>query len=115
MTNKITLFHASWCGHCKNFLPEWEKLQELSKSLQIETVDYEVTNNKEIMQKAGIKGYPTIRITNNNNEYDYHGERTATDILKEFTDQSAGGNLEYKYKKYKSKYLELKSLLQDRF
>ena len=25
MTVTVTLYHASWCGHCTRFLPKWEE------------------------------------------------------------------------------------------
>ncbi len=130
---KVTLFHASWCKHCTNFLPEWEKLKKLitgkkyPSNISIELEDFEdslLNNNKNIDQTIGneeFSGYPTIRIRiNNNKEHDinYTMERTAEKILqcildevkKQVNKQEGGSHdVDYrkKYKKYKSKFAVL--------
>jgi len=69
----IVLIHAEWCGHCKNLMPHWKKIEEeYSNHPQIEMVKIEskddnkdvVINdlNGRIMGEDRIKeqGYPTI-------------------------------------------------------
>lgn len=117
----IELYHANWCGHCKNFMPEWKKLKSMAKDVTLK--EYEESANPEEMKKNGITGYPTIKITSGGKTHDYHGARTAQDILDsirnggEFVDddnqfaQCGGGNDEMykkKYHKYKTKYMQLK-------
>jgi thiol-disulfide isomerase/thioredoxin len=83
MTNiKLELFHASWCGHCINFLPEWRKFaKEISKDAQVKVADYEQSspNFNQFAKINGntINGYPTVKITVNGTEYEYNKSRTA--------------------------------------
>lgn len=89
MSKQIQLFYAEWCGHCKVFKPEWEKLKlEIDKLKEngqdISYVEYE-SEQDDIMKKNNIQGYPTIRIKAGENITDYQGERTASAILQELT------------------------------
>lgn len=78
--NKIILFSADWCGHCKRFKPVWEKLKkELSN--KYEFVNYK-DNSKEVAE-WGIKGFPTIYVANKDTAAQYYGERTP-EAIKEF-------------------------------
>ena len=65
---KITLYSADWCKFCKLFKPTWEKLKEaideLPNNKKIKYAEYE-SNNKEVMEKENITGFPTIKITHN--------------------------------------------------
>jgi len=115
----ITLYYANWCGHCINFKPEWNKLKDTiggnSMYSNIETKEFEQTKDNDIMEKEGIKGYPTIRI----NGKDYNGERSVSAILEKAIEESQGVNqkggsipdddiyYKQKYLKYKTKYLKL--------
>ncbi len=69
----IKLYKANWCGYCKRFVPDWEKLKQiigrLQTSLKAQQIDiklkeYEETNpdDKVQIERDGIKSYPTIRI-----------------------------------------------------
>uniref|UniRef100_A0A7S1CFT0 Thioredoxin domain-containing protein n=1 Tax=Bicosoecida sp. CB-2014 TaxID=1486930 RepID=A0A7S1CFT0_9STRA len=52
-------FYAPWCGHCKNLAPTWEKAATQLKSVaRLGAVD--ATENQNLAQKYGVKGYPTI-------------------------------------------------------
>lgn len=121
MAKKITLFHADWCIHCKNFLPEWNKIMEFSKKYPnlLIAKEYEQTKNPEIMEQEKISGYPTIIIESDGKKEKYTGDRTKEKIL-EFMNIKCdddvgiqnGGNMDdgyrSKYLKYKTKYLKLK-------
>ena len=34
----LVLFHADWCGHCKNFMPEWDKISSEVESMDGQSV-----------------------------------------------------------------------------
>lgn len=60
--DKITLYHASWCGHCEKLLPVWN---EIKKTSNFDMVDIEDKNIPEKIKKT-ISGYPTaIRQSDN--------------------------------------------------
>lgn len=121
---KVTLYYAQWCGHCKRFLPEWNKLKALLASqnnkindYDVVLADYEESANPDIMNKENIQGYPTIKIEFNNKKTDYEGERTTDKLvehIKNLGSQNGGGenNKKYykKYMKYKNKYMQLLKL-----
>lgn len=85
----VVLFKAGWCGHCKTFLPAWNKLLSLfsnNKNVKLETVD---ENNPqemlEIEKTHGIKlkpadGFPTITKFENGKETAFEGNRTEKDV-----------------------------------
>eukprot|EP00238_Polyblepharides_amylifera_P002545 CAMPEP_0196573778 /NCGR_PEP_ID=MMETSP1081-20130531/3620_1 /TAXON_ID=36882 /ORGANISM="Pyramimonas amylifera, Strain CCMP720" /LENGTH=428 /DNA_ID=CAMNT_0041891605 /DNA_START=21 /DNA_END=1307 /DNA_ORIENTATION=+ len=57
----IVEFFAPWCGHCKQLAPEWQKAaKELQGIAHVAAVDCDV--EKDLAQKYGIKGFPTIKI-----------------------------------------------------
>ena len=71
---KLMMFHVDWCPHCKKALPDWNAFKNDSNNIKcnnksLEIIDYDVTDdtptNKELINKYGIKGYPTILLDNN--------------------------------------------------
>lgn len=85
----LVLFHADWCGHCKKFMPEWDKISnEINSSdngvklMKVECGD--ASNNQkhaEIMKKYSIKGYPTIiSFDKLGNFSEYEGDRSKEGI-----------------------------------
>jgi len=80
---KIVLYYVPWCPHCKNVMPEWNKLeQEAEKTgVAVEKVDCE--EKPEEAQKQDVEGFPTIILFKDGKVVNYEGERTA-EALKEF-------------------------------
>jgi protein disulfide-isomerase-like protein len=78
----MIFFYAPWCGHCKNAKPEFEKLMQMAKG---KTFMIDCDAHKEIAQKYGIQGFPTIRYypkgPKNGNPREYQGNRTAEDMM----------------------------------
>ena len=55
-------FAAPWCGHCKAMAPDWEKLSEkYSGNNQIDIAEVDCTEHKDLCQKYGVQGFPTIK------------------------------------------------------
>lgn len=65
----LVLVKADWCGHCRNFMPAWQKLAAwLNESgfdaLKVNEDEHEVFKNKG--------GYPTILIRDGDTVLDYY-------------------------------------------
>ncbi|KAK9797095.1 hypothetical protein WJX73_009781 [Symbiochloris irregularis] len=81
-------FYASWCGHCKNLAPEWEKAAKVLKKNDppVVLVKIEATeeDNKELASKYGVGGFPTIKLFKGGDlekPSDYTGPRDADGIV----------------------------------
>lgn len=79
----LILFHADWCPHCKDFMPEWQKL---TKMLDGKLMCGDVESKSPIMAAHKIGGFPTIRLFpkgmgSPDVHQDYNGPRTAQDIM----------------------------------
>lgn len=87
MSLKLTLYYASWCGHCHTFMPEWELLETCVDEVNNKYGDIDITmekyeeKDKELQKNGGgkinntgIEGYPTVKIGlkkgNDEKEYD---------------------------------------------
>ena len=84
-SNKPTLylFKAEWCGHCKHFAPEWEKLKNNSKinnKVNFVTMDSE-KDREEINKNWNIEGFPTIILKKGDKKIDYNSARTEEHII----------------------------------
>ena len=85
----LVLFYADWCGHCKNFMPTWDKISKTvnenksgAKLIKVECgKPQENEGHKMIMEKYSIEGYPTIKYFENGNAKDYEGPRTEEGIV----------------------------------
>ena len=80
--NKLYLFKAEWCGHCRNFKSTWAQLQKEMKD-HVEFVTYDADNHKNEIKKYNIQGYPTLILHTGNKAVEFNGERTL-DGLKDF-------------------------------
>jgi thiol-disulfide isomerase/thioredoxin len=70
----ITLYKAEWCGFCRRFKPDWQKIknvmsdkkivQELdNNNIEVFVDEYDDDANKDVMAQANIKYYPTLRVS----------------------------------------------------
>ena len=80
---KLYFFFAEWCGYCKKFKPEWEKLKaESNLGVQLEEVDCADSNNVPALAKEyNVGGFPTLILVNGGNKVTYEGERTAEALV----------------------------------
>ena len=82
---EVVYLYWSSCGHCKNFIPEWNKFEKISitPTVKMETKDKGVDAFLAIAKQGGFfKGYPCIFFLNTDGTaVPYSGQRTAQDIL----------------------------------
>ncbi|CAH0724569.1 unnamed protein product, partial [Brenthis ino] len=72
----IVEFFAPWCGHCKNLVPEYKKAARALKGIaKVGAVDAD--QYKELSQKYGVSGFPTIKVFTGSKHTPYQGQRTA--------------------------------------
>ena len=79
--NSVMLFYAEWCGHCKNYIPEYTKLPYKINKINFTAVDGDLKSNRNILQKYNIEGFPTMLYFNNKGQYkEYNGNKSIVDI-----------------------------------
>ena len=82
---KAVLFYADWCGHCKKLKPDWDAAakdanKEETKMIKVNCGEG-TKEDKAIMEKYNIDGYPTIIIFDNGTPSTYEGGRSKADLL----------------------------------
>lgn len=68
-------FYASWCGHCKQLAPEYEKAAKALKGV----VNLAAVEDQAVMGEYGVKGFPTLKWFGENKKSpeEYQSGRTA--------------------------------------
>ncbi len=58
----IVMYHATWCGHCKQMRPMYESAAAAAASQQLAFLacEHEVLEKSGKGQQLGIQGYPTL-------------------------------------------------------
>ncbi|XP_039257318.2 protein disulfide-isomerase A4-like [Styela clava] len=74
-------FYAPWCGHCKAFAAEYEKIAQTLKKDGIPVAKVDATQHKSVAGKYDVTGYPTIVILKNGEPIKYDGQRTEDAII----------------------------------
>ncbi|KAM9308252.1 protein disulfide-isomerase A4 [Gastrophryne carolinensis] len=83
-------FYAPWCGHCKQFAPEYEKIAKVLKDNDppIPVAKIDATKATNIAGRYDIGGYPTLKILKKGEPVDYDGPRTEKAIVKKLKEVS---------------------------
>lgn len=77
--------YAPWCGHCKALEPEWNEAATKMKG-QVKFAKVDATENKQLAQRFGVTGFPTIKYFNyglpksDRDAKPYEGGRKASDL-----------------------------------
>jgi thiol-disulfide isomerase/thioredoxin len=82
----FVLFFADWCGHCRDFKPEYIKFADLAQFFKAYAVDSVANENllKKIKSQVPIQGFPTIWIYKKGKPLRvYTGPRTSQGLLTE--------------------------------
>jgi thioredoxin-like negative regulator of GroEL len=87
----LVLFHAEWCGHCKELEPEWKQfVKSVRESMPIASVESSFMG--EVQGYKEIDGFPTLMIIRGNNVIQkFNGQRTASAIKQFYMKYSKRG------------------------
>jgi len=79
----FVMFHAPWCGHCKKFAPEWERLAALSESAGVPIAKVDAIAEQRLAEKLAVEGFPTLKLFRGSLKVvaDYKGPREPPKML----------------------------------
>ena len=69
------MFYAPWCEHCKALMPAYEAAARSLADLSVPLVKVDGTENKELADRFGAAGWPTLKVFNRGRVFDYGGSR----------------------------------------
>ena len=74
----VILYHANWCPHCKNMMPEWNSLvANPPQGVQVKTVEESELTEED---RGRVQGFPTIVAEVDGEVNEYSGGRSADEI-----------------------------------
>ena len=83
----VKLFYADWCGACRGFKPDWEKIMKEIKNdpqtrNKVKFENFNLDQNKKLVEDLGINQIPTLVFEINGKNYKYTGDRKMDVICK---------------------------------
>jgi len=76
----LILAYAPWCGHCAEFLPEWEKIETSEEPFT--TLTFSSEESPATIKSLGVTSFPTIFKCKYGNFTEYDGDRDTESIKK---------------------------------
>ena len=85
MKDRLILFYAPWCGHCKKFIPIWNNISRNLKDLNIETYTFNMDTGPPPPEFLGadIKSVPKLVTVKNDKKQIWDkplGEQTLKEL-----------------------------------
>jgi len=77
----IVLFYAPWCGHCKKFKPEYERIATALKEKGIPAARIDGDAESDVSNEVGIEGFPTVMVFVDGKPVKYDGPRSTEGVL----------------------------------
>jgi len=101
--HEFIMFHATWCGHCKNAMPDFDKFREsgvvvAGQPVKISKYDSDEAETKKMIKDleakgVEVKGFPTfVLITADGKVVEHKGERSIEAYTK-FLNDTLGGKI----------------------
>lgn len=84
---KLVMFYADWCPHCKNLMPAWDEATAEVGEKKMMKIDVGGSSEgeKALMEEHGVSGFPTIMVFENGSKVsEYSGERTKEALVAHF-------------------------------
>jgi protein disulfide-isomerase-like protein len=78
--DSMVLFYAPWCGHCKNVMGDWKKLQARAPS-HVNVTKVNCDEKPEMAEKHDVKGFPTIILFKGGKKVYFEGPRKLENFL----------------------------------
>eukprot|EP00924_Labyrinthula_sp_SR-Ha-C_P015083 snap_masked-scaffold_9-processed-gene-7.45-mRNA-1 protein AED:1.00 eAED:1.00 QI:0/0/0/0/1/1/3/0/183 len=97
----VIVFHASWCPHCKKFLPEFQSVAEtIEKQGNPDNMVFglvEIEENHKLKARFKVDGIPVIYIFKNRRMFEFTQNRNAENLFRFLTDskksRESSGNI----------------------
>ena len=86
----LMLFHATWCGHCKTFMPTFDKFSENVNNSKVNIVKFNADKDKKYISAFNVEGFPTLMLHDPKSQkfIEYNGDRSMGDLVK-FVNQNS--------------------------
>lgn len=83
-------FFAPWCGHCKALGPNFASAADALDPKDIKLAQIDCTEEEQLCQSQGIRGYPTLKVFRGSaeNPSDYEGPRSSDGIISYMSKQA---------------------------
>lgn len=57
----FVLIKANWCGHCNDYVPKWQKIQNTpTRNANMVTIPVELQKESQVLKNVSIEGIPTV-------------------------------------------------------